>query len=604
MSTSSSSTQKDKEKGDFTPFLVADKAAAHRTAQDAPDAEDPASKLLEPATPPVKQDASASASAAAPPSPVELPRIPLSPFLFWTTYASLTLVIFLAALDATIVAAALGAIVQDLGREDLAPWLGSVFLVTSTVANALAGKLSVTAGRRATVVLAGVLFLGGSALCGAAPSMEVLIVGRAVAGLGAGCILSVVIIILTDIVTPSFQGIYLGAASGVWGLSAVLGPLVGGAFSDQGLWRWCFYINLPAGLPPLGVLMLAIRSECVSSDRRLGPTLLANLRQVDLAGALLAFVAILALLTPLQLAGSSWAWNSTQTIVLLAIVPLATALFVWYEATIASAPMAPPALFLNRNVSALFALATAVGAVYYGTLTYLSLFFQVNFGYSATLAGVQSTPYLVGTVVGTVGSSYVLKATGRFLSMLYVGAILAVGFTTGISFFTVSSSLAFRIFILLFSGLANGLGAQLRLLAVQHYVEGEDADVALALSQFFISLGGAIGVAVAGTTINNVLALAIRTSSPTLQFALSVPPLSLLVTDPTQAVALRAALTDAAVAPRVPGGADKALEELVAAFTGAFAAGVRTLIGFSVVGVGAVVALRERRAGVPDVSTM
>ncbi|KAI9359914.1 major facilitator superfamily domain-containing protein [Zopfochytrium polystomum] len=522
-----------------------------------------------------------------------LPRIPLSPFAFWTVFVALVLSIFLAALDATIIATALSAIVQDLGKEELISWVGSVFLMTSTVTNALAGKLSIIIGRKLTVAVAGLLFLAGSALSGAAPSMESLIIGRAIAGLGAGFILSIVLIIMTDIVSMKYQGVFFATVSAVWGFSAVLGPLVGGAFSDNGLWRWCFYINLPVGFFPLLILYLVVPSE-TTEGKLLGPGTLSKLKRVDLLGAFVVFVAILCFLTPLQLGGSSWAWSSPQTIVLLVLAPFATALFVLVEAKVAKEPMAPPAMFKDRNVAALLVLSSSAGAVYYGVLTYLSLYFQVDFGYSATFAGVQSIPYLAGIVMGTFSSSHILSRTGRFLAMLYIATILTTGFTLGVSFFNVSTNLAVRIIFLLLLGLATGVIVQLRLLSIQLYVSGNDVAVAVALSQFFISLGGAVGVAVAGTAINNVLVQTIRSSSPNLQHALSVAPLVDLIPDPTQAVAIRTALTDAGIAAMVPGAA-AALDELVAAFTAAFAAGIRTLVAFCGVSLVALVFIREKR---------
>ncbi|KAJ1555535.1 hypothetical protein HK405_000789 [Cladochytrium tenue] len=525
-------------------------------------------------------------------------RLPLSTGLFWVVFLALMLTVFLAALDATIIATALSSMVQDLGNEELVPWVGSVFLMTSTVTSALAGKFSIIVGRRLTVAFAAVLFLAGSALSGAAPSMESLIVGRAIAGLGAGFILSIVLIIMVDIVSMKHQGMFFSVVSAVWGLSAVLGPLIGGVFSDHGLWRWCFYINLPVGFFPLAILFFVIpseRSEGGASARLFGPDLREKLKSVDLFGAAAVFVAILCFLTPLQLGGSSWAWNAPQTITMLVLAPFATALFVWVEARFAKEPMAPPALFKDRNVAALLLLASSCGAVYYGVLTYISLYFQVDFGYTATFAGVQSIPYLAGLVMGTFSSSHILNRTGRFLIMLYAAVIMSIGFTLGVSFFNVDSGLAMRIIILLLLGLATGVIVQLRLLAVQLYVDESSVAVAVSLSQFFISLGGAVGVALAGTAINNVFLSELSgAASPNLQHALSVAPLSELITDPSQAVAIRTVLSDAALAAQIPNAA-AALTELVAAYTAAFAAGIRTLVAFCGISLMALFFIVERR---------
>ncbi|KAI8852338.1 major facilitator superfamily domain-containing protein [Chytridium lagenaria] len=374
--------------------------------------------------------------------------VPLARTQFFLVFLGLSLSILLAALDQTIVATALEKIVKDLGSQELIPWIGSGYLLTATSVAAVYGKFADIFGRKPVFVFALIVFEVGSVICAIANNMPVLIVGRAVAGIGGGGIFSLVLIIISDIVSIADRGKYQGIVGAVFGLASVIGPLMGGAFSDNISWRWCFWINLP------------VPAVTGSSKEKLA--------RVDWLGTIILFFAVSTLITPLQLGGSTWDWSAPQTIAMFVIGLILTAIFIYVE-------MRRPALL---------AVAFCLGSGFFSAVYYISLFFQVSYGQTATQAGLQTIPLILGLVFLSITSGQVLSRTGYYLPFLYVGPVILSAGVALISTLTASSSSAQQILYLLIAVSAQAASSK----------------------SFSQSLGGTFGVAITGTIFNNVLA--------------------------------------------------------------------------------------------------
>ncbi|KAI9359947.1 major facilitator superfamily domain-containing protein [Zopfochytrium polystomum] len=384
-------------------------------------------------------------------------------------FVALLLAILLAALDQTIVSTILRVVVADLGKQELISWVGSASLMSQFLSY---GRLSDIFGRKWVFVFAIVVFEIGSAICGAANSMIMLIVGRAIAGVGGGGIFSLVLIIITDIVSISDRGKYQGTIGATFGLASVIGPLVGGGFADHGLWRWCFFINLPVGAVTVAFVVAVLNLEVPSGS------VAEKIRQIDFLGTALVFVGVTCFITPLQLAGSSWEWNSPQTIALLVVSALLLGVFVYVQNRVAKQPIVPPAMFMNASVPAFLVIAFAIGAAFFSSVYYIALFFQVDYGVSATAAGLNTIPLVFGVVLLSILSGQIVSRTGHYVFFLYIGgAVLAAGLAAS-SFLSPTSTLAARILFLLLLGIGGGSLVQIRIIGLQASVDGPRIAVA------------------------------------------------------------------------------------------------------------------------------
>ena len=406
---------------------------------------------------------------------------------------ALALGLLLAALDQTIVSTALPTIVSDLGGIDHLSWVVTAYLLASTAATPLWGKLGDMYGRKRLFQTVIVLFLIGSALCGVAQSMGELIAFRALQGLGGGGLIALSMAIVGDIVPPRDRGRYQGVFGAVFGASSVLGPLLGGVFTEQLSWRWVFYVNLPIGVVALAVIAAVLHVPVRRTDHR-----------VDYAGMAAIAAAATCLVLVTSLGGSTWAWGSVQ-IVALAVVGVAlVGLFVLIERR-AAEPVLPPRLFRVRTFTVCSAISFIIGFAMFGALTYLPTFLQVVHGYSPTLSGVHMIPLVVGLLISSTGSGQIVSRTGRYKVFPIVGTAVTAGgllllHQLGVTTPTWVMSLYFLVF-----GLGLGLVMQVLVLAVQNAVPYEDLGSATSGATFFRSIGASFGVSVFGTIFTHQL---------------------------------------------------------------------------------------------------
>ena len=401
--------------------------------------------------------------------------------------------LFLAALDQTVVGTALPVIVTDLRGNDLYTWVFTAFLLTSTVTGPIYGKLSDLFGRRPMIMIGIGLFLLGSALSGLSREMWQLIVFRGVQGLGAGSIFPIALAVIGDLYTPAERGKYQGLFGAVFGLSALLGPGLGGFITDAWSWQWIFFINLPLGAVALVIIWRTLPP--ISRPERA--------RTIDYLGAAvfaLAIVPILIGLTNKQTAE----WTDPAVGGLIVFGLLLSAAFVWVESR-AAEPIVPLALFRIRtftiSVTAVFLAAFG----FFSAIVFLPRWFQFVAGTSATESGYQILALLVGLIGSAVTAGQVVSRTGRYKALIVGGlVVLSVGLLL-LSNLRADTPRQVLWAWMLVTGLGIGPTLAVFTIVVQNAVPIERLGVATSNLTFFQQVGGTVGLAIAGTIFGTVL---------------------------------------------------------------------------------------------------
>ncbi|MER5207969.1 MFS transporter [Streptomyces sp. NPDC002825] len=410
---------------------------------------------------------------------------------------ALLLGMLLAALDQTIVSTALPTIVSELGGMEHLSWVVTAYLLASTAGTPLWGKLGDQYGRKKLFQGAIVVFLVGSALCGIAQNMPQLIAFRAVQGLGGGGLIVLAMAIVGDLVPPRERGRYQGLFGAVFGATSVLGPLLGGLFTQHLSWRWVFYVNLPIGIVALFVIAAVLHIP-VRSTRH----------TIDYLGTFLIASVATCLVLVTSLGGTTWAWGSPQ---IIGLAVLGAVLLVWfvYVEQRAAEPVLPLKLFRIRTFSLVSVISFVVGFAMFGAMTYLPAFLQVVQGVTPTMSGVHMLPMVLGIFIASTGSGQIVSRTGRWKVFPIAGtALTGIGLLLLHRLTETSSTWTMSVCFFVF-GAGLGLVMQVLVLVVQNAVSYEDLGVATSGATFFRSIGASFGVAVFGTIFTNRLTSAL-----------------------------------------------------------------------------------------------
>jgi len=409
-------------------------------------------------------------------------------------FIALVFVLLLAALDQTIVSTALPTIVSELGGLNHLSWIVTAYLLTSTVSAPLYGKLGDLYGRKTVLQSAILIFLLGSTLCGMSQSMLELIAFRALQGLGGGGLLVTTMVVIGDLVPPRERGKYQGFFGAVFGVSTIIGPLIGGFIVEHFTWRWIFYVNLPVGVLALAVIAWAFRVP--SAERK---------RVVDYLGAALLSTALVCGVLFTSLGGTTFPWGSPVILGLAACAILCGIAFAFAEFKVRE-PVLPPSLFANRTFSLASVIGFIVGAALFGSLTYLPLFLQVVKGMSPSVSGLHLAPMMLGVLCSSVISGQVIAHTGRYKIFPVIGTgLMTVGMAL-LAFLRVDTNVWTVSADTLVLGLGLGMVMQVLVMAVQNAVPFEHLGAATAGTTLFRMTGGSIGVALFGAIFSNRIA--------------------------------------------------------------------------------------------------
>lgn len=410
------------------------------------------------------------------------------------TFFGVMAAMFLSALDQTIVGTAMPTIARDMGGLDRYTWVTTVYLLTSTAVVPVVGKLSEQLGRKRIFMAAIVAFLGGSALCGAAPTMSLLIVFRGLQGIGAGMLTGTAFAVIAELFSPAERGRYVGLMTGVFGLASVVGPLVGGGLTDHVGWRSVFYVNLP-----IGILVLAALARTFPASVR--P---AQRPRIDVVGAALIAGGAAALTLGISLQGTN-GWSSPLVWGGLALGAILLVAAIFVEARTPEAVL-PPELFRSSIFSLSIVVTFLVGAVMFGTITYIPLFLQRVVGEAATNSGLQLLPLMAGLLVTSILGGQVLSRTGRYRIQAVAGiGLMGLGVLLATLLSATSSQLAVTPSMVVI-GLGLGLSMPVFNVVSQNAVPHRLMSSATSAIMFIRQMGAGLGLAVMGSYFNSRLA--------------------------------------------------------------------------------------------------
>ncbi|MGH3968076.1 MAG: MDR family MFS transporter [Mycobacterium sp.] len=408
-------------------------------------------------------------------------------------FLAIILGMLLAALDQTIVATALPTIVADLGGAGHQSWVVTSYLLASTIVTALVGKLGDMFGRKAVFQASVAFFFVGSVLCGLSQSMVMLVGARTLQGVGGGALSVTATALIAEVVPLRDRGRYQGALGAVFGVTTVIGPLLGGYFTDHLTWRWAFWVNVPVSAVVFVVAAAAI------------PAVTERARQViDYTGILFVGLGATGLTLATSWGGTTYPWGSATIIGLFAGSTAALVMFVWVESR-AAAPILPTRLFRDPVFTVCCVLSFVVGFAMLGALTFLPTYMQFVDGVSATASGLRTLPMVAGLLITSMASGVLVGRTGRYKIFPIAGsAVMAVAFLL-LSRMDASTPALLQSLYLFILGVGIGLSMQVLILIVQNTSSFEDLGVATSGVTFFRTIGSSFGAAIFGSLFTNFL---------------------------------------------------------------------------------------------------
>ncbi len=407
-----------------------------------------------------------------------------------TIIVGLMMGMFLAALDQNIVGTSIKTIADELQGLSLQAWVTTAYLITSTIATPLYGRLSDIYGRKAFFMSAITIFIVGSAMCSFSQSMYQLAIFRAIQGIGAGGLFSLALAIIGDIVPPRERSRYQGYFLAVFGTSSVFGPVIGGFFAQAdkifGItgWRWVFLVNVPVGIVALAVVWHTLHLRHVRREAT-----------IDWAGATFLVVALVPLLVVAE-QGREWGWTSGISMAMYAVGLVGLAGFVWAEYRAGDNALIPLRIFRNRAIAIALGGGFVIGAGMFGGMLVIPQYLQIVHGATPTGSGIMMLPMVLGMMISSVVSGQLITRTGKIRIFPLVGVTLMVTALLLLSRISADTGLPIVMAFMALFGLGLGNTMQPLTLAVQAAVHPREMGMATSSATFFRQIGGTLGVAV------------------------------------------------------------------------------------------------------------
>jgi EmrB/QacA subfamily drug resistance transporter len=490
----------------------------------------------------------------------------------WAIMLAVMLGLFLSAMDSTIVGTAMPRIIADLSGLKLYSWVFTSYMLASTTSVPIVGKMGDIYGRKRFFLAGIVIFLAGSILSGTSQSMTQLIIFRGVQGLGGGFIFANAFAIVGDLFPPAERGRYTGIMSGVFGVASVIGPLVGGAITDNLSWRWVFYVNIPLGLAALAVITIVLPE---SAKGAVG-------RKLDYLGAIALAGTVAPLLLGFSWAGNEYAWTDPPVVASFAMSAVMLVVLLIIEAG-ASEPIVPLSMFGNKIFTVAVAASFISGVGLFAGSVYIPLFMQGVLHFSATNAGLVTTPMMVAMVCGSMIGGQVVSRTGRYKWISVLGMGIAGTGMFMLSTLAPASGQASGMADMAVLGFGLGFTLPTLTLAAQNAVPYSMLGVSSAFVQFSRSVGGTIGVAIMGSVLTRRLDHHLASGlSPEIQQRAPAPLLAALKNPRVllDSDALRA-MHDQGFAPVFGADADRLFNAAIASMKGALASSITDIFFFS-----------------------
>ena len=439
------------------------------------------------------------------------------------TLAGVMLAMFLSSLDQTIVGTAMPRIITDLGGFAHYTWVTTAYIIASTITIPITGKLTDMYGRKWFYIAGLAIFITGSLLCGLSQTMTQIIIFRGLQGMGAGIMMANAFIVIGDLFPPAERGKYQGLMTGVFGISSIIGPTLGGFITDNLSWHWVFFVNVPLGIIIIGLFIFFFPNFRPSNAKP----------KIDYPGIVTLILAVVPTMLALTWAGVEYPWVSVPIISMFVFSAAMTALFIVIEGR-SDEPIIPMWLFKNRIVAISTIVIFITGIGMFGGIIFIPLFFQGVLGLSATASGSFLTPMMLGVVAGALVSGQVLSRAGGHYRLQGMFGLAAIALGMGLlSTMTVETSYARAVFYIILTGIGLDITMPLYTIAVQNAVPYAVMGVATSSTAFFRSIGGALGLAIFGSVMNNRFASELVTRiSPAAKEIISPEPLDSLAHNP------------------------------------------------------------------------